>query len=65
MMLEESVKVLTMQEEILQFSHFTNEDAWELGSYMVEEAARNDLPVAVTQCFSMDSVGPTAVMNYG
>ena len=48
MMLEESVKVLTMQEEILQFSHFTNEDAWELGSYMVEEAARNDLPVAVS-----------------
>lgn len=25
-MLEESVKVLTMQEEILQFSHFTNEE---------------------------------------
>lgn len=73
MMLEESVKVLTMQEEILQFSHFTNEDAWELGSYMVEEAARNDLPVAVSirlnngyiSDFSMDSVGPTAVMNCG
>ena len=48
MMLEESVKILTMQEEILQFSHFTNEDAWELGSYMVAEAARNDLPVAVS-----------------
>ncbi len=40
MMLEESVRILSMQEEILQFSHFTNEDAWELGSYMVSEAAK-------------------------
>ncbi len=28
MMLEESIRILAMQEEILQFSHFTNEDAW-------------------------------------
>lgn len=48
MMLEESIRVLAMQEEILQFSHFTNEDAWELGSLMVAEAARNHLPVAVS-----------------
>ena len=47
MMLEESIRVLAMQEEILQFSHFTNEDAWELGSLMVTEAARNHLPVVI------------------
>ena len=48
MMLEESIRILAMQEEILQFAHFTNEDAWELGSLMVAEAARNHLPVAVS-----------------
>lgn len=48
MMLEESIRILTMQEEILQFSHFTNEDAWELGRLMVSEAARNHLPVAIS-----------------
>ena len=37
-----------MQEEILQFSHFTNEDAWELGSILTSEARRRQLPVAVT-----------------
>lgn len=48
MMLEESIRILTMQEEILQFSHFTNEDAWELGNLMVAEAARNHLPIAIS-----------------
>ncbi len=48
MMLEESIRILAMQEEILQFSHFTNEDAWELGSLMVAEAARNHLPVVIS-----------------
>ena len=48
MMLEESIRILAMQEEILQFSHFTNEDAWELGSLMVAEAARNHLPIAIS-----------------
>ena len=48
MTIDELIAILEMQEEILQFTHFTNEDAWELGSYMVEEAARNDLPVAVS-----------------
>ena len=48
MMLEESIRILAMQEEILQFSHFTNEDAWELGNLMVAEAARNHLPVSLS-----------------
>ena len=32
MTIEELLKVLEMQEEILQFSHFTHGDAWELGN---------------------------------
>ena len=35
MTIEELLKVLEMQEEILQFSHFTNADAWELGNQIV------------------------------
>lgn len=45
--LEEFQKVLEMQEEILQFTHFTNADAWELGSIMVIEAKKRNLPVSI------------------
>lgn len=45
--LEEFVKVLDMQEEILQFTHFTNQDAWELGSIMALEAKKRNLPVVI------------------
>ena len=38
MTVEELIAMLEMQEEILQFNHFTNEDAWELGNIMVAEA---------------------------
>ena len=40
MTLDEGIKVLEMQEEILQFSHFTNSDAWELGNMLVADAAK-------------------------
>ena len=36
-----------MQEEILQFSSFTNADAWELGNMVIQEAKRLGLTVAV------------------
>lgn len=45
--LEEFVKVLDMQEDILQFTHFTNADAWELGSLMAAEAKKRNLPVSI------------------
>ena len=40
MTIEELSSVLQMQEEILQFSSFTNADAWELGNLIVAEAAK-------------------------
>lgn len=48
MMVEESIRILAMQEELLQFPHFTNDDVWELGRLMVEKAAENGLPVAIS-----------------
>lgn len=47
MTIEELLKVLEMQEEILQFSHFTHGDAWELGNLIVMEARRRNTPVAL------------------
>jgi uncharacterized protein (UPF0303 family) len=38
---------LTAQEEELQFSSFTANDAWDLGSALVARARRENLPVAV------------------
>ena len=40
MTIEEVITVLAMQEEILQFGHFTNEDAWALGNIIVAEARK-------------------------
>ena len=37
MTVEELIAMLEMQ-KMLQFNHFTNEDAWELGNIMVAEA---------------------------
>ena len=47
MTVEELAKVLEMQEEILQFSSFTNADAWELGNLVVMEAKRIGVSIAV------------------
>jgi uncharacterized protein (UPF0303 family) len=46
--LEEVMEMLELQEEILQFTHFTNEDAWELGSIIVAEAKKRDVSVAIS-----------------
>ena len=40
MTMDELMKVLDMQEDILQFTHFTNADAWELGTMILMEARR-------------------------
>ncbi|MFA9378804.1 MAG: heme-degrading domain-containing protein [Lachnotalea sp.] len=46
--LDEAIKVLEMQEEILQFSHFTNDDAWELGNIIVTAAKKLDVTIATS-----------------
>ena len=48
MTMDEVITGLSMQEEILQFSHFTNEDAWELGMMLVAETKRRGLDCAIT-----------------
>lgn len=48
MTVDELLNILEMQEEVLQFSHFTNEDAWAVGNAIVTEAHRHKLPVAVS-----------------
>ncbi len=45
---EEIMNVLEMQEEILQFSHFTNGDAIALGKFLVEEAEAKGLSLAIS-----------------
>lgn len=44
---DELMKTLEMQEEVLQFSHFTNDDGWELGNMLVQEAKKLGISVAV------------------
>ena len=49
MTIDELLAVLEMQEEILQFTPFTNEDAWELGSAMTPGGqAAGGLPFSST-----------------
>jgi uncharacterized protein (UPF0303 family) len=42
-----SVAELAAEEDELQFSSFTNDDAWELGTALVEGARRQGAPVAI------------------
>ena len=36
------------QEELLRFDHFTNRDAWELGSFMVQRVYEKGIELAVS-----------------
>lgn len=48
MTIDELIAILEMQEEILQFTHFTNEDAWELGNILVAESKRRANPASIS-----------------
>ncbi len=39
--------LILKQEDALQFEHFNNRDAWELGKLMVEEALLNGVEIAI------------------
>ena len=40
-------KVLTQQEEMLRFEHFSNQDAWELGSFLVKKVYAEKIALAI------------------
>nr|MBK5237423.1 heme-degrading domain-containing protein [Clostridium sp.] len=40
-------QLVIKQEEMLQFEHFNNQDAWELGQLVVEEIHKNGIELAV------------------
>lgn len=45
--LDEAIAAIAMQEDILEFSHFTNEDAWELGNIIVNAVKKLDINASV------------------
>lgn len=42
----DNYKIIEKQEQVLRFDHFDNEDAWELGSIIVEEARKKKCSIA-------------------
>ncbi|SHH84440.1 heme-degrading domain-containing protein [Clostridium grantii] len=45
---EKILRIVEEQENVLHFKHFTNEDAWEVGNIIVEEARKNKFPAAIS-----------------
>lgn len=44
----DSLNILEKQEELLQFSHFNHDDAYNLGSFMVSYAQKHNITIAVS-----------------
>jgi len=42
-----AAELIIKQEAMLQFEHFNNQDAWELGKLIVEEIHKNDIELAI------------------
>lgn len=42
------MNILKKQEEVLQFDHFSNDDAFELGSFMVSYARKHNITIAIS-----------------
>ena len=42
-----NLNILKKQEELLQFEHFCNDDAFELGSFMVSYARKHNITIAM------------------
>jgi uncharacterized protein (UPF0303 family) len=47
MVMKDLLEILQMQEEILQFTHFTNSDAWELGNIIVAQGKKLGAEIAI------------------
>ncbi|MFR3881020.1 MAG: heme-binding protein [Lachnospiraceae bacterium] len=44
----QNLNILKKQEELLQFEHFSNDDAFELGSFMVSYARKHNITIAIS-----------------
>ena len=42
-----AIKIISEQEEKLQFDHFNEDDAWDFGCFMVKKMKENNCPMAV------------------
>ncbi len=45
--MNEILKRLLLEEQQLQFSYFNEETAWQIGSWLVEYAIQNELPITI------------------
>ena len=45
--MDEILERLLLEEKELQFSSFSEDTAWEIGSWLVEYAAKNELPITI------------------
>ena len=46
--MHEKLAILKQQEELLQFDHFSNDTAYDLGSFMVSYAKKHNITIAVS-----------------
>jgi uncharacterized protein (UPF0303 family) len=45
--MDEILKQLLLEEELLQFANFNEETAWKIGCWLVDYATQNELPITV------------------
>lgn len=46
--MSQNIEILEKQEELLQFDHFNHEDAYALGTFMVDYAKKHNITIAVS-----------------
>ena len=67
--MKKKLEILDRQEELLWFEHFTNDDGWKLGCYMVERAKERGIAIAISirlnNGFILFQYGPcgTSILN--
>ncbi len=67
--MKKKLEILERQEELLWFDHFTNDEGWKLGCYMVKRAQEQGIAIAIRIClnngYTLFQYGPcgTSILN--